>query len=79
MDSRWLSEFLRLGGSIPIEFISDMSPALLSAAVRAFGLKSSMSDYGDSLINLLNGVNDVKPKCFIRIDIAHSHQIRLRR
>ncbi|KAJ6639272.1 NOF-FB transposable element [Pseudolycoriella hygida] len=67
----WLEEFLRLGGSIPNEFICDMSAALLSAAVQAYGQKRSMLDYLNSLYNILNSINDVKPKCFVRIDIAH--------
>lgn len=67
----WLDEFIRLGGSIPNEFVCDMSAALLSAGVQAFGMKNSMSDYLNSLFNILNGVRDVKPTCFIRIDIAH--------
>lgn len=67
----FMNEWQRLGGSIPNEFISDMSPALLGAAVQSFGRKSSMVDYINSLFNLLTGVDDKKPNCFVRIDIAH--------
>lgn len=62
---------MRLGGSVPNEFICDMSPALISAAVQAYGGKSSLPDYLNSLFNILNGGNDAMPKCFVRIDIAH--------
>lgn len=67
----YMDEWLRLGGSIPKEFIADMSPALLGAAVHTFGRKSSMVDYMNSLFNLLKGIDDQKPSCFVRIDIAH--------
>lgn len=64
----YMDEWLRLGGSIPNEF---MSPALLGAAVHSFGRKSCMVDYINSLFNLLTGIDDRKPSCFVRIDIAH--------
>lgn len=67
----WMDEWLRLGGSVPNEFIADMSAALLGAAVQAYGRKSSMSSYMNSLFNLLNGKDDEKPNCFVRIDIGH--------
>lgn len=67
----WLDEFVRLGGSVPHEFICDMSPALLCAAVQSYGLKPSMPEYLNSLFNILNGLSGVKPGCFVRIDIAH--------
>ena len=66
-----MDEWLRLGGSIPNEFIADMSPALLGAAVHSFGRKSTMVDYINSLFYLLTGIDDKKPSCFVRIDIAH--------
>lgn len=67
----WLDEFVRLGGSVTHEFTCDMSPALLCAAVQSYGLKPSMPEYLNSLFNILNGFDDVKPECFVRIDIAH--------
>lgn len=66
-----MDEWLRLGGSIPKEFVADMSAALLGAAVAIFGRKTCMPSYTNSLFNLLSGINDEKPSCFIRIDIAH--------
>lgn len=67
----YLKEFLRLGGSIPNEFVADMSMALLNAAVNAF----------TSFLNLKSYIHALFSKCidntkqilefFIRIDIAH--------
>lgn len=67
----WLDEFVRMGGSVPNEFICDMSPALLSASVQSYGGKFGMSDYLNTLFRILTGGDDAKPRCFIRIDIAH--------
>lgn len=67
----WMDEWLRLGGSIPNEFVADMSAALLGAAAVIFGRQSSMISYTNTLFNILNGGTDERPSCFIRIDIAH--------
>lgn len=69
--SFWLSEWLRKGGSIPSEFVSDMALALIGAAVHVFGQKINVSDYINSLFDILNGKKGIKPSCFVRIDIAH--------
>lgn len=69
--SFWLGEWLRLGGEIPNEFVSDMAMAIIGAAVRAFSCRPSVVDYINSLFKLLNGEEEIIPKCFVRIDIAH--------
>lgn len=70
----WLTEWLRLGGSVPKEFTSDMSLALLNAAARAFGKHSSLDAYIDTLFKCILSTDDttnVAPDCFIRIDFNH--------
>lgn len=68
----WLTEWLRLGGSIPKEFTSDMSLALLNAAARAFGNHSSLNSYVDTLFKCSTSSDfNLAPNCFIRIDINH--------
>lgn len=75
----WLREFIRLGASIPNEFIVDMSFALLNAGAIAFGNHADIEDYVDSLFHKLllqsqnvdqNNQNRLPP-CHVRIDIAH--------
>lgn len=66
-----------MGAMTPNEFVSDMSLALLNAAVRAFAKQPTISDYIDSLFILVNALesglksNLEIPNCFIRIDLAH--------
>lgn len=74
----WLTEWIRLGGIEPKEFICDMSFALLNAGVRAFAKEWTVNDYINTVFNLKNAeesgllsINVKVPKCFIRIDIAH--------
>lgn len=67
----WLKEFVRLGGSIPNEFVVDMSKALLNAAVTAFTSYLNLKAYINALFVL--NFNDKKPipEMYLRIDIAH--------
>lgn len=69
----WFTEWLRLGGSIPVWFISDMSLAILNAAARGFGKHPSLNSYIETLFKLIisNEKHIKKPDCFIRIDINH--------
>lgn len=68
----WLTEWLRLGGSVPKEFTSDMSLALLIAAARAFANHSSLNSYIDTLFKCITSSNfNLVPNCFVRIDINH--------
>lgn len=69
--SYWLSEWIRLGATIPNEFVSDMSLALLGAAVKAFTKQSTLSLYIDYLYQMHLSGAPINPGCFIRIDIAH--------
>lgn len=52
----WLTEWLRLGGSTPHEFVSDMSLALLNAAVRAFAMIENVNAYNERCFRLLRQV-----------------------
>lgn len=67
----WLTEWLRSGGKTPCEFVSDMSDALLNAAVRAFARLPSTKDYNNVCFNLLRNPAIKAPDCYIRIDLAH--------
>lgn len=67
----WLKEFIRLGGSIPNEFVADMSMALLNAAVNAFTSHLNLKSYMNALFSLNFDNNKSTPECFIRIDVAH--------
>lgn len=75
----WLREFLRLGASMPNEFIVDMSFALLNAGAIAFGDHSNIEAYVNTLFHelLLQSQNvdqnnhNRLPLCHVRIDIAH--------
>lgn len=68
----WLTEWLRHGGSVPVEFTSDMSLALLNAAARAFGAHSTLSSYIDTVFKCISTerISSV-PDCFLRIDLNH--------
>lgn len=69
--SFWLKEFIRLGGKIPNEFASDMSLALLNAAVTSFTSHPNLKSYISSLFALNFDETAPRPECYIRIDIAH--------
>lgn len=68
----WLKEFLRLGDSIPNEFVVDMSKALLNAAVNAFTSHLNLKCYINALFSKCSdNTTKLTAECFIRIDIAH--------
>lgn len=69
----WLLEWIRGGGSIPNEFVSDMSMALLNAAVTAFARCPTTKDYCRTCFHLAKNQNSNfrKPECYIRLDLAH--------
>lgn len=71
--SYFLREFIRLGGSVPDEFVVDMSAALLNAAVIAFTSHLNLKSYINAVFDLNFASSPVLalPECFIRIDIAH--------
>lgn len=66
----WLGEWLRFGGTVSHEIITDFSFALLNAVASAFN-NCTLSDYIKLCLKCLNYEKDVKtitPKCFIRLD-----------
>lgn len=75
----WMQEFIRIYGDIPKLFTCDMSLALIIAAIRSFGLHANITEYIDTIYNLLtnkhdsiSGLHERKvPPCLIRIDFAH--------
>lgn len=69
----WMSEWVRRTSDIPNQLTSDMSMALLNAAVKSFTSCGSVADYIDLMFGLLQGntTNRQIPHCFVRIDIAH--------
>lgn len=67
----WLKEYIRLGGSVPDEFVVDMSMALLNAAVAAFTSHLNLKSYINALFVLNFDITKPVPELFIRIDIAH--------
>lgn len=71
--SYFLREFIRLGGSVPDEFVVDMSTALLSAAVIAFTSHLNLKSYMNAVfaLNFKSSPPLALPECYIRIDIAH--------
>jgi len=69
----WMNEWLRSGGTVPREVITDFSFALLNAVARAFN-NWSLSYYIKSCLKCLDSERDAKasmPICVIRLDIAH--------
>lgn len=69
----WMSEWVKETSEIPNQFTSDMSMAILNAAVRSFTSCSSVADYINLMFDLLceRTLNRTFPQCFIRCDIAH--------
>lgn len=79
----WLREFIRLGASIPNEYIVDMSFALLNAGAIAFGNRANLEEYVDDLFHGImihsHGGDEIyqnafklkNPPCHVRIDINH--------
>lgn len=69
----WLMEWRKQGGTVPKEFTSDMSLALLNAA--ALANYSSLDSYIAKLFEIVSSRESVPPSVvpvtFIRIDIAH--------
>lgn len=66
----WMSEWLRCGGKIPHEVITDFSFALLNAVARAFN-SCSLAQYIKTCVKYLNHEGVAMPICRIRLDIAH--------
>jgi len=66
----WMSEWLRCGGKIPHEVITDFSFALLNAVARAFN-SCSLPQYIKICLKYLNCEQVTMPLCRIRLDIAH--------
>lgn len=69
----WMSAWVSRTADVPNQFTSDMSMALLNAAVRSFTSSESVADYIDLMFDLIGGntANRKIPQCFVRIDIAH--------
>lgn len=66
----WMNEWLRCGGKIPCEVITDFSFALLNAVTRAFN-SCSLPQYIKTCLKYLNCEEVTMPTCRIRLDIAH--------
>lgn len=68
----WLMEWRKQGGTVPKEFTTDMSLALLNAAARALANFSSLNQYIETLFQIVSSESPpVVPITFLRIDIAH--------
>lgn len=71
----WLMEWRRIGGTVPKEFTSDMSMALLNASARALANFPSLESYIERLFELISSQtpapSSLVPITFIRIDLAH--------
>jgi len=61
----WLLEWCRMGAPYPREVVVDFSKALLNAVIRCFTSYRTIKDYANAC------KNEVIPKCYIRIDVAH--------
>lgn len=67
----WLREWLRTPVPCPSEVVVDYSLALLNAVSLAFN-EVNLNTYVEQCMRFLENVDDVqRPKCIIRIDIAH--------
>lgn len=49
----WLREFIRLGASVPNEYVVDMSYALLNAGAIAFGNHANLDEYINTLFSCI--------------------------
>lgn len=68
----WMLEWIRSGGTIPHEFVSDMSRALLAAAVNSFAKLSTIKEYCNVCFMMARSDHIIKrPECYIRVDLAH--------
>lgn len=68
----WLKEWLRVGeASVPCEVVLDDSAALISATSRALAGEPSTAEYLKKSLLFLQGEESMRPKCLIRIDVAH--------
>lgn len=71
----FLLEWRRLGGTVPKEFTSDMSLALLNGAARAFANHPSLDSYISTLFGIISSkepaTSSAVPVTFLRIDFAH--------
>lgn len=56
---------------MPDQFTSDMSLALLNAAVKSFAKCADLSDYVERLFRMHYHDGEKKPACFVRIDKNH--------
>lgn len=71
MLSYWLREWLRTPVPCPSEIVVDYSLALLNAVSLAFN-DVNLNTYVEQCMTFLENFDDMqKPKCIIRIDIAH--------
>lgn len=69
----WMREWLRSGGSVPKQVVIDYSLALLNATSLAFN-NSDLKTYIENCIVFDNSSSSMRvqrPRCLIRIDIAH--------
>lgn len=64
--SRWASEFMT-----PDEVVCDDSSALQKACTLSYTRCKSVADYLNCCFKILDGVDDVVPECYLRLDIAH--------
>lgn len=71
--SHFIQNWRKAGAKVPKTVVCDMSLALMSASVQSFTEFNTLNDYLNhcSLI-IENEVAFVKPKCYLRNDIAHT-------
>lgn len=66
----WLNKWIKDVKKVPQESITDFSLALIGASCRAFN-ECSIKSYISRAISILKGNPVEKPRCYLRIDVAH--------
>lgn len=67
----WMMAWISRGASVPSEIVIDDSAALISAICTSFAAESSAAAYIRNALLFLQGEQLKKPRCLIRIDVAH--------
>lgn len=71
----WLNQWIQNGAISPKEAVTDMSLAMIGAAVRAFTQFNNLEDYIIRCWNIVSSRNEAVqhelPTCFLRLDVAH--------
>ena len=66
----WLNKWIKDVKKVPQESVTDFSLALIGASCRAFN-ECSIKSYLRSVSSILAGNIKEKPRCYLRIDVAH--------